>query len=139
MAKAFDSINHSVLLYKLSQIGFNQNSIAWFRSYLTHTQMVKFDNVISPTLPVVSGIGQGTILGPILFVFFINDITTVIRNLKINMYADDCILYTSGNDWNRMMQKIQPEVFNIQHWYQDNRLKINENKSKVMVFGSRDN
>ena len=53
------------------------------------------------------------------------------------MYADDCILYASGNDWNRMLQKIQPELFDIQRWYYDNRLKINDNKSKVLLFGSR--
>ena len=98
--------------------------------------MVQFYDNTSPTLPVVSGIGLGTILGPILFIFYINDITTVIKNLKINMYADNCILYTSGIDWNRMRQKVQPEVCNIQRWYHHNRLKINDNKSKVLLFGS---
>ena len=53
------------------------------------------------------------------------------------MYADDCILYASGNDWNRMLQKIQPELFDIQRWNYDNinRLKINDNKSKVLLLG----
>ena len=105
---AFGSLNHDILLYKLSKIGFNQNSIAWFKSYLSRTQVVKCDNNISSELPIVTSIGQGTILGPLIFIFHINDIVRAINSLKINMYADDCILFTSGNDWNKMMHKIQP-------------------------------
>ena len=82
----------------MSKIGFCNNSIGWFKSYLTRTQVVKFDKDISAEIPVQTGIGQGTILGPILFIFYINDIISVIRRLKMIMYADDCILYTSGND-----------------------------------------
>ena len=137
VAKAFDSINHNILLYKLSKIGFSDKSVKWFKSYLTRTQVVQFDKNISPESPVVTGIGQGTILGPMLFIFYINDITSVTNHLKINMYADDCILYTSGNEWNRMKQKIQPEISKIQRWYTDNRLKVNVDKSKVLLFGSR--
>ena len=137
VAKAFDSINHDVLLFKMSKIGFNHASIDWFRSYLTRTQVVKFGSDVSNEIPIVTGIGQGTILGPLLFIFYINDIVTTIHHLKINMYADDCILYTSGNDWNRMIQKIQPEVNSVQRWCIKNRLKVNISKSKVLLFGSR--
>ena len=137
VAKAFDSINHDILLYKLSKIGFNENSIAWFKSYLNRTQVVRFDNNISSELPIVTGIGQGTILGPLIFIFYINDIISSITSLKINMYADDCILFISGNDWNRMLQKIQPEINSVQKWCVSNRLKINESKSKVLLFASR--
>ena len=76
-------------------------------------------------------------MDPLLFIFYINDIISVINTLKINMYADDCVLYISGNDWNRMVLKIQPEIDNIQTWCQTNRLKLNINKSKTLVFGSR--
>ena len=137
VAKAFDCINHDLLLYKMSKIGFCINSLAWFKSYLTHTQIVKFDNNVSTELQVQTGIGQGTILGPIIFFFYINDIISVMRRLKINMYADDCILYTSGNDWSKISEKIQPEVDNVQRWYDSNMLKVNVNKSKVLLFGSR--
>ena len=109
IAKAFDSINHDILLYKLAKIGINMHVIAWFKSYLTGTQIVKFGSSSSDKVHVIMGIGQGTILEPLLFIFYINDVTSVINNLKINMYADDCILYTSGNDWNRMIRTIQPK------------------------------
>ena len=83
---------------------------------------MKFNNIISDQLKVHTGIGQGTILGPSIFIFYINDIISVLDVLKINMYADDCILYTSGNYWNRMRQKIQPEKDNIHEWCTVNRL-----------------
>ena len=137
VAKAFDCINHYILLYKFRKIGFSENSIGWFKSYLTRTQVVKFDNDLSSSKPVITGIGQGTILGPLLFIFYINDIISVVHDLKINMYADDCMLYTSGNDWNRMKLKIQPELCNVQQWCTRNRLKLNVSKSKVLLISSR--
>ena len=137
VAKAFDCLNHDLLLYKMSKIGFCNNSIAWFKSYLSRTQVLKFDNNVSTELHVQTGIGQGTVLGPILFIFYINDIISVIRTMKINMYADDCILFTSGNDWQKMLETMQPEIDNIQRWYDNNMLKVNVSKSKVMLLGSR--
>ena len=124
-------------LKKLSKIGFNENTCKWFRSYLDRTQVVKFDNKLSDELKVCTGIGQGTILGPLIFIFYINDVISVLDVLKINMYADDCILYTSGNEWNRMRQKIQPEIDNIHRWCTLNRLRLNIDKSKILVFGTR--
>ena len=137
IAKAFDCINHDILLYKFRKIGFSENTIGWFKSYLTRTQVVKFDNELSSSKPVITGIGQGTILGPLLFIFYINDIISVVHDLKINMYADDCMLYISGNDWNRMKLKIQPELCNVQQWCTRNRLKLNVSKSKVLLISSR--
>ena len=137
VAKAFDCIDHDILLYKLSKIGFTDNSLKWLKSYLTRTQVVKFNDDISDELTVKTGIGQGTILGPLLFIFYINDIVSVLDVLKINMYADDCILYTSGNDWKKMCQKIQPDLDNIYSWCVSNRLQLNINKSKVLVLGSK--
>ena len=121
----------------MSKIGFCNNSLAWFKSYLTRTQVVKFDNNVSTELRVQTGIGQCTILGPIIFIFYINDIISVMRRLKINMYADDCILYTSGNDWSKIREKIQPEIDNVQRWYDNKTVKVHVNKSKVLLFGSR--
>ena len=137
VAKAFDCLNHEILLKKLSKIGFNDHSCNWFRSYLDRTQAVKFNDIMSDTLKVRTGIGQGTILGPLIFIFYINDIISVLDVLKINMYADDCILYTSGNDWIRMQQKIQPEIDNIHEWCTANRLRLNIEKSKILIFGTR--
>ena len=117
VAKAFDCINHDILLLKMEKIGFSNRTIAWFRSYLTRSQTVKYNSILSDSVPVKTGIGQGTILGPLMFIFYINDLTSVLSDLKINMYADDCILYCSGNEWNRMLLKIQPEIDSVHEWF----------------------
>ena len=136
VCKAFDCINHDVLLFKLSKIGFSQSSLAWFKSYLTRTQVVKFNDVTSGILPIITGIGQRTILGPLLFIFYINDIIIAKGNLMINIYADDCILFKSGNNWDSMIDLIQPDLDNIVLWCKRNRLKLSQNKSKVLLIGS---
>ena len=87
VAKAFDCINHTILLHKMSKIGFNDNTIAWFKSYLDRTQVVKFDNIFSDKFNVKTSIGQGTILGPLLFIFYINDITSVLDDNYEDKYV----------------------------------------------------
>ena len=121
----------------MSKIGFTDHTCTWFRSYLNRTQFVKFQEHTSTSLSVQTGIGQGTILGPLIVIFYINDLISVLNVLKVNMYADDCILYTSGNEWNRMCQKIQPELYNVYKWCSANRLRLNIDKSKILVIGSR--
>ena len=79
VAKAFDCLNHDILLKKMSKIGFTDHTCAWFRSYLSRSQVVRFKNVNSMSLNVKTGIGQGTILGPLLFIFYINNILTVLK------------------------------------------------------------
>ena len=136
VCKAFDCINHEILLYKMRKIGFNENTISWFKSYLTRTQVVKFNNTLSEPLNVRSGIGQGTILGPLLFIFYFNDIICSTGNFKINMYADDCVLFNSGNNWNLMSPNAQLDLDKIFQWCNRNRLKLSESKSKVLLFGT---
>ena len=124
VCKAFDCINHDVLLFKLAKIGFSYTSLAWFKSYLNRTQTVRFNDTISKPLSCITGIGQGTILGPLIFIFYINDVVQAKGNLMLNMYADDCILFKSGNNWNLMCDSIQLDLDNINSWCVRNRLKL---------------
>ena len=98
VCKAFDCINHDVLLYKFAKIGFTDLTLKWFKSYLTRTQSVRYNDQLSEELAIKTGIGQGTILGPLLFIFYINDLVQTKGTLKINLYADDCILFKIGNN-----------------------------------------
>ena len=120
----------------MEKTGFDDMSLNWFKSYFTRSQTVRFNNVISSVLDVKTGIGQGTILGPLMFIFYINDIIQSTGRLKINMYADDCVLYQTGNNWNRMATLIQPDLNKIQSWCNRNRLKLSVSKSKTLLLGS---
>ena len=85
---------------------------------------------------VDTGIGQGTILGPLVFVFYINVVVKNIGNLCINMYADDCLIYSIGNSWNLMFPKIQTGLNSFQKWCRKNSLKLNVRNTKSLLLGS---
>ena len=137
ISKAFDCIDHVKLIEKLRSCGVSDLVCKWFKSYFTRTQYVKFNQIESSTLPVSSGIGQGTILGPLIFIFYINDVIRNVGDLKVNMYADDCLIYTTGKNWDIMRPKIQEGLDNFQNWCLINRLKLNARKSKSLVIGSK--
>ena len=93
LAKAFDFVDHQMLLNKLNLFDFNESSINWFQSYLKdRTQSVRLNGYISEPFVVTSGVAQGSKLGPILFAIFINDLFKVIRYSKLDLFADDCRL-----------------------------------------------
>ena len=116
--------------------GLSLNVLRWFKSYFTRTQSVKFNDQLSDILIVDTGIGQGTVLGPLVFVFYINDVVKNIADLRINMYADDCLIYTVGNNWDIMYPKIQNSLNGFQNWCLSNSLKLNAGKTKALVLGS---
>ena len=97
IAKAFICINHLLLYNKMRDAGMSHRVITSFRSYLARTQCVKYGDVISTSMNVENGIAQGTVLGPLIFIFYINDCVNILDKVKITMFADDCILYYSGN------------------------------------------
>ena len=132
VSKAFDCINHQKLYEKMKSCGMSDNVVNWFKSYFTRTQVVRFNDVVSSILPVNTGIGQGTILGPLIFIFYINDVISNVANLRVNMYADDCLIYTVGNNWNLMSPKIQNGLNHFQNWCKDNCLKLNVKKNEIL-------
>ena len=95
ISKAFDCIDHSRLYKKLISCGVSDLVIRWFTSYLARSQMVKIGNNVSKCKPISTCIGQGTIRGPLVFIFYINDVIRSVDYLRVNMYADDCLNY----DW----------------------------------------
>ena len=95
--------------------------------------MVIFDGNTSSRVDIRSGIGLGTILGPILY---INDLVKQIGGAKINMYTDDCILYYSGNSWERVHTELQNSLSNISVWLEGNALKLNVKKTKCLIIAN---
>ena len=136
VSKAFDCINHVKLLGKLKSCGVAEDVLLWFKSYLSRTQIVCFNGDKSISRNVSTGIGQGTILGPLIFVFYINDVVKNIANLRINMYADDCLIYTIGNNWENMVPKLNDGLQCFENWCMRNSLRLNARKSKALVLGS---
>ena len=122
---------------KLSELGFSEGSNIWFKSYLNRTQQLTYNDSISECTRVESGIGQGTIVGPIVFLIYINDVVRILPNIYINMYADDCILYYSGNNWPQVFNRLQQCLINFDEWCVRNGMILNVAKSKCLVIGNR--
>ena len=137
VAKAFDCIDHTHLYNKLKSCGISDLVLKWFVSYFTRQQEVRVGGVTSNSKSVLSGIGQGTILGPLIFIFYVNDVIKNIDDLRINMYADDCLIYTVGNNWEDMVPRLQSGLNDFQMWCKNNCLKLNVRKSKSLVIGTQ--
>ena len=137
ISKAFDCILHERLIYKLKSIGSDARVLEWFKSYLNRKQELTFRDTKSPSVGVPTGIGQGTILGPLIFIFYMNDIVDRLYYVKLSMYADDCVLYLSGNNWDIMRDKVQEDLDCFEHWGELNNLHLNVKKTKHLFIGTR--
>ena len=111
----------------------------WFSSYLNgRTQFVNFDNETSESCEIICGVPQGSVLGPISFLLFINDISNfAVEGCVSNMYADDVIIYTSAISTHELECNLQSCIDSISNWYGMNKICINKKKSSVMVIGSK--
>ena len=137
MSKAFDTINHGILLNKLLDIGISPSCVAWFTSYLSdRRQVVRINSELTDSLPVVP---QGSILGPILFSIYVNDLPLVPRSCLTESYVDDTKLYISFpvHDWAKTVADLNADLLHIQNWCFENRLLLNPDKTKLIVYGSR--
>ena len=140
MGKAFDSLNHEILLLKLQDIGLSPAALNWFSSYLSNRfQAVRINSELSDKLPIQSGVPQGSILGPILFNIYVNDLPSVPQCCKSKTYVDDNKLYITFPVQQRpsTVADMNIDLTKIRNWCFDNRLLLNASKTKLMLFGSR--
>ena len=140
MSKAFDTINHAILLKKLKNIGLSSSALQWFESYLSQrNQAVRINSVLSDRLPVVSGVPQGSVLGALLFSIYVNDLPNICQDCSTECYVDDTKLLLSfnANDPTQAIEKLNSDLQRIRNWCFDNCLMLNPEKTKLMVFGSR--
>ena len=140
MSKAFDSINHQILLEKLQDVGASPPVIHWFYSYLSSRyQVVRINTTLSDRLPVASGVPQGSILGPLLFNIYVNDLPLVPEHCAPQCYVDDTKLLMSFRlqDQSSVMDKMNKDLLKIRNWCFDNQLLLNPDKTKLIIFGSR--
>lgn len=143
-SRAFDTINHNLLLSKLSYYGFSTDALNWFSSYLSGRSQkveVTLENGVksySQTSPIKRGVPQGSILGPILFILYSADLTNCFKNCSYHLYADDVQTYLSFKPSNTLnaINKINDDLEAVGEWANENCLVLNPLKSKFLVLGS---
>ena len=136
LSKAFDSISHSHLLVKLGKLGLHGDAINWCKSYLENRkQKTKFKKYTSEEHLVTSGVPQGSILGPIMFICFTNDMATIFPNCKVLSYADDSQLIVTGSNKKEVKAQLQELIKIAQTWYSGNSLKNNASKTEIIIIG----
>ena len=140
MSKAFDSINYSILQDKLQDIGASTSALRWFTSYLSErNQVVHINSTLLDVLPLTSGILQGSILGPLLFTIYVNELPTVPKNCSSDCSVDDTELYMlfGVHDCKNAVAAMNEDLITFHDWYFGNRLLINPEKTKLIIYGSR--
>lgn len=138
LAKAFDTINHDLLIQKLKQYGIKGRCNMWFRSYLSNRcQQVRYNGVLSEKRQIECGVPQGSILGPLLFIVFINDLYKCSKELTLILFADDTNAFMKGTNINDTIDSLNIELAKVAVWFDANQLSLNIKKTHYMIFSNR--
>ena len=137
LRKAFDCVHHGVLLNRLKKLGLAPNILAWLHDYLDgRSQCTCFGNASSSVSSVKFGVSQGSVLGPLLFVYYLDSVVTCVGGCGITMYADDIALYTSHKKFNVIEERLQRALDGVWSWCEGSKLTINAQKSKSVLYAS---
>ena len=137
LRKAFDTVNHDILIRKLHELGVSYSALKWLKSYLScRSQKVCFKDCLSESIKISTGVPQGSILGPLFFIIFINSMNKAISHGKISMYADDTTLSVSGNNVGEISTKLTSDLHGIMYWLKRNKLFLNTDKTNIMLIGT---
>ena len=134
-SKAFDSVAHERLLVKLQNNGIKGDLLQWIRSFLSGwIQCVSVNGILADWKDVISGVPQGSVIGPILFVIFINDMPNEVKESVCKLFADECKLYMNVSSSGQ--NDLQKDLLNLENWSSMWQLTFNATKCKVLHFGT---
>ena len=137
LKKAFDTVNHKILLTKLEHYGVRGSILKWFESYLTDRKQYVFLNGVKSDVASMScGVPQGSVLGPLLFLLYINDLPNISCKLIFFLFADDTNIYYESNDLKEIEKIVNQELKHLSEWLNVNRLALNVKKTNFVIFRS---
>ena len=138
LRKAFDTVNHDILLEKMKSYGIRGISLELIKSYLSNRQQyVTYGNKNSKLIKIQCGVPQGSILGPTLFLLYINDIKNVSKLLKFIIFADDTNIFYSNENIEILEATINTELEKLAYWFKANKLSLNVGKTSFILFSKR--
>ena len=138
LKKAFDTVDHNILLNKLEHYGIRGLPLGWIQSYLTNiTHYVSINDTNSTCINVTCGVPQGSILGPILFILYLNDMHTVSYLMKFIIFADNTNVLYTGNAISEMCKTVSKELDKLSSWFMAKKLSLNISKTNFMVISRK--
>lgn len=141
LSKAFDCVQHSILLSKLKSIGFSGSALQWVTNYLSSRfQRVHISkNCCSMWEQIAAGVPQGSVLGPLFFALYINDLPNILKNCKFHIYADDVQLYShcSSDQVNNAVELVNEDIISVVNFLQNHNLYVNAGKTQPIIIGTR--